>query len=245
MSYRTYNIPMSAGKLTNLPVVGRYVRPLKSQGEMTLYLDGTEAGLIAQGIGVHIPEGVRSIGLVSPIAQTVMLAISDLPVDDGRLSFDSVVSVRNEYRSFDGDQFMVSGSVAGDGTDWATMLIKNPSGSGKRLIITSITVDAQGNVVAIYRGTGSPTLSRLTNSGACANKYLGKQTSVSTYEQGGNFFPPAGAENVMYLVNDTNKTPFVKDFQNSPLVIPDGGYFYMGIISSLGELHYFVEFEES
>ena len=113
------------------------------------------------------------------------------------------------------------------------------------MIINSITVDAQGNVIAIYRGNGNPSLNRVVKSGPCPNKDMSKAQSISTFESGGNFFPPTGAESIMTLVNDANSTPFVKEFGNAPIVIPENGYFYMGAISVTPELRFLIEFEES
>ena len=244
MSYRNYVIPMTAGELVNLPTSGRYVRPLKAIGELTLYLDGTEAGMIAQGIGVTIPEGVRSIGILSRTAQTVTLAVSSLPVDDGRITFDSVISTTQANRSLEGNQFFQPLDKAGSGLGIPLYVFENPQGSGVSVSISSLSLQFAGGNVFVRSGSGAAPVVSSENIVTPANKIAGGAPPSGLVVHEGYGFVFSGTS-VIATSTDSGGTPVSVNMFDKPLVLPENSWLSVAGSNSTDQLVGFVEFSMS
>ena len=144
-AYDTIDVPLLANTPNRFPVTGKYVRVLKSTGDLLITIDGKGPYFIQQGIGVPVSDGFNEITLQSSTAQTVTLGISDSVIHDNRFTLDGAVSIIDEAfnKSVNGTAFELSSLSNGIAGKWSGVSLYNPAGSGvncyvKKMIGASI-----------------------------------------------------------------------------------------------------------
>lgn len=82
---QTINLIFTAGQEITHAVAGRYVRLLSASAVVKVAADGGSFFDLELGIGVEMARQFSTLRIVSATAQTVMLAVADVRVDDNRL----------------------------------------------------------------------------------------------------------------------------------------------------------------
>ena len=243
MAIKIYDVTLPAGEQVHISAQGRYIRIFESVGDIQLTVDGTKAGPIQQGIGVELLGGFKELALQSGTAQQIKLAVSSYRIDDNRLSFDSVVSTREENRSKEGNQFIAAVQQSGS-SDFPMIVVKNENGSGKTVVVNSYAMNALGNIVQIYTGVGSPALARTTGAVSGVNKSVGGADASIAIERGGDLTTPEGAKMIGNYRTDANGLPTIERLSNAPIVMQENTYFLMLAATTTGQLDAVIHFSE-
>lgn len=88
---KIHTATLDAGVARHVPFSGRYFRILNGVGVFEVeFSNGVRTDFVA-GLGVALPD-FDGLIIVSPTDQVVMMAVSNLPIDDNRLSGDVALS---------------------------------------------------------------------------------------------------------------------------------------------------------
>lgn len=130
--YKQINVKLVAGQRNEFAAVGKYLRILKSAGDLVIEFDGIVGGFIQQGIGIPVSNGFKRVAITSVTSQAIIVGVADDRIDDSRLSLDAPVNIIDESfnksidsLSFEG--FWNKGATAGD---YTAVALWNPLGSG-------------------------------------------------------------------------------------------------------------------
>lgn len=92
---RTYNLNLPANTERRHALTGRYFRIMDATGTVFMRIDNGPLLELAQGIGGRIDTGFKSLTFMSVAAQDVVVAVSQFPIDDSRLSLSAPIDIVN------------------------------------------------------------------------------------------------------------------------------------------------------